>query len=89
MKHRGRNEGSITLRRDGRWQAIVSLGWESGKRKRKSIYGRTRADVAKELTKLLRTKDRGLPLPAGGATVEKYMTRWLEHVKPTIRPRKL
>ncbi|MGO9057761.1 MAG: tyrosine-type recombinase/integrase [Candidatus Binataceae bacterium] len=87
MKHRGRNEGSITQRRDGRWQAIISLGYEGGRRKRKSIYGRTRAEVAKELTKLLRTKDRGLPLPAGGTTLERYMERWLEHVKPTVRPR--
>lgn len=88
MKHRGRNEGSITQRRDGRWQAIISLGYgENGKRKRKSIYGRTRAEVARELTKLLRTKDRGLPLPAGGTTLDKYVNKWLEHVKPTVRPR--
>jgi integrase len=89
-KTRGRNEGSITLRRDGRWQGIVSLGWENGKRKRKSVYGPvggTRADIAKELTKLLRTKDRGLPLPASGTTLEKYLARWLGHIKPSIRPR--
>jgi integrase len=87
MKHRGRGEGSITLRRDGRWSAIVSEGWGNGKRKRRTIYGRTRQDVAKALTAALRSRDQGLPIPVGGLTVERYLVRWLEHVKSSIRPR--
>ena len=86
-KHRGRNEGSITQRKDGRWSAIVSLGWADGKRQRKTIYGRTRAAVATELTSLLGKRDAGLSLPSRGATVEHFLTRWLENVRSSIRPR--
>src|SRR5271154_6200212 len=86
-KHRGRGEGSITQRKDGRWSAIVSLGWADGKRQRKTVYGRTRADVATELTSLLSDRDAGLPLPTRGSTVDQFLTRWLEIVTNSIRPR--
>ena len=33
---RGRGEGSITRRADGRWMARVDLGWQDGKRRRKT-----------------------------------------------------
>jgi integrase len=61
-RHRGANEGCITKRRDGRWTAIISLGWEGGKRKRRTIYGVTRAQVAAELNKALRDASLGLPV---------------------------
>ena len=86
-KHRGRNEGSITQRKDGRWSAIVSLGWADGKRQRKTIYGRTRADVADELTTLLGKRKAGLTLQSRDATIEEYMEQWLENVRNSIRPR--
>jgi integrase len=87
VKRRGRGEGSIIQRPDGRWQATISLGYENGKRLRRFIYGETRQQVAKALTHALTTRDRGLPLPAGRTNVEVYMARWLEHVRPSIRPR--
>ena len=49
MARRGRSEGSIYQQADGRWVAAVSVGYRNGKRKRKRIYGSTRAAVAKEL----------------------------------------
>lgn len=87
MKRRGRGEGSITLRRDGRWAGIINLGWQDGRRARRTLYGRTKAEVAKALRDALTTRDQGLPLPAGRLTVEGYLNRWLEHTKPSIRPR--
>ena len=48
-KKRGNNEGSIYKRQDGRWAATVSLGYEGGKRKRKTVYGKTRKGVAERL----------------------------------------
>jgi integrase len=86
-KHRGRNEGSITQRKDGRWSAIVSLGWADGKRQRKTIYGRTRAAVADELTTLLGERKAGLTLQSRDATIEQYLEQWLENVRNSIRPR--
>ena len=48
---RGKNEGSIYKRKDGRWCAQAVLGYdESGKPIRKYIYGKSRQEVAKQLT---------------------------------------
>ena len=86
-RHRGAGEGSITKRKDGRWSAIVSLGWEGGKRKRRTIYGETRAQVAADLNKALRDASLGLPIAPERQKVGAYLTRWLdEAVKPTVRP---
>ncbi len=87
MHRRGRGEGSITRRRDGRWSAIVSLGYEGGKRARKTLYGHTKEAVREQLTKLLRDRDQGLPIRTGGQTLESYLTAWLANRKPSIRPR--
>jgi integrase len=54
MPRRGRGEGSITKRADGRWMARVDLGWRDGRRRYKSVYGRTRRQASDKLTKALR-----------------------------------
>lgn len=88
MAKRGQNEGSIHKREDGRWVATVNLGFVNGKRKRKSFYGKTRAEVAEQLTKALSDRDRGLPIATERQTVEQFLTAWLENtVKPKNAPR--
>ena len=60
-KRRGHGEGSIHLRPDGRWCAIVDLGRDAnGKRKRKYIYGKTRKEVADQLKVLHRDVAAGI-----------------------------
>ena len=50
---RGNNEGSIYQRSDGRWCAQATTGYnEIGKPVRKYVYGKTRQEVAKQLTAL-------------------------------------
>lgn len=49
-KRRGRGEGSIHLRSDGRYAATVSLGYRGRKRIRKTFYGKTRKQVRDQLT---------------------------------------
>lgn len=57
---RGKNEGSIYQRNDGRWCAVVSLGYDSdGKRVRKIFYGWTRSEVAMKMTAALGEKLNG------------------------------
>jgi integrase len=86
-RHRGANEGSITRRSDGRWEAKISAGWKDGKRRRISVYGATRAEVAERLNKLLREQAQGLPVDPGRQTVTCFLARWLEEcVKPSVRP---
>ena len=63
MARRGNSEGSIYKRKDGRWAAAVNLGWQDGKRKRKTFYGRTRQEVQVQLTAALRTNQQGLLWP--------------------------
>jgi integrase len=46
MARRGRGEGSIYRRREGRW-----VGQHEINGKRRSFYGKNRRDVARKLTK--------------------------------------
>lgn len=85
---RGQNEGSIYQRQDGRWVGVLNLGWENGRRKRKSFYGATAADVADQLLKARSDHSRGLPVALERQTLGQYLARWLEEsAKVSTRPR--
>jgi integrase len=86
-KRRGRGEGSITQRADGRWMARVDLGWTDGKRRRKTIYGRTRKAVADQLPKILQAAHQGAVVTDERQTVEKHLQAWLKHKQTRLRPR--
>jgi integrase len=85
---RGHGEGSIYQREsDGLWVAVVNLGWQGGKRKRKYLYGKTRKEVAEQLNDLLSKHQRGLPVALPRQTLEQFLTSWLEsEVKPNREP---
>lgn len=88
MARRGANEGTVFRRKDGRWVAIVSVGYEGGRRDRKSFYGRTRAEVVAKKTTALRSLQQGEPMANDSVTVGAFLARWLdESVRPTLRPR--
>jgi len=88
MAKRGQNEGSITKRKDGRWIARLTVGYEGGKQKRKCIYGRTREEVAGKLAVALKAKQDGLPVSNDRITFGQFLDKWLEDsVKPSVRPR--
>ncbi len=87
MAKRGQNEGSITKRKDGRWVARLTIGYEGGKQKRKCIYGRTREEVAGKLAAALKAKRDGLPVSNDRITFGQFLDKWLEDsVKPSVRP---
>ena len=89
-RRRGRGEGSIVQRADGRWMARVDLRWADGKRQRKTLYGRTRRKVSDALTKALRAAQDGTLLTDERQTVGQFLARWLSDVaKPRVRPRTL
>jgi integrase len=88
MGRRGHNEGSISKRKDGRWEGRISLGYEGGTRKRKVFYGKTRREVQQQLTKALRDHQQGLPVAPERQTVATFLTTWLDTAaKPKLRPR--
>lgn len=86
-KRRGRGEGSVTQRPDGRWVGRVDLGWVEGKRQRKAVYGRTRRAAADKLTKVLRDVQQGAALPDERQTVAQFLERWLAHKRTAMRGR--
>lgn len=88
-RRRGHNEGGIYQRKsDGLWVGAVHLGWENGKRKRKVVYGKTRADVAQKVARLLHDQAKGLPIKTKETRLGDFLDRWLaDVVAPSVRPR--
>ena len=87
MRRRGRNEGSICKRRDGRWEARIDLGWRASGRRRRCFYGATRAEVQELLTAALCDQQQGLLVAVERQTVGEFLINWLRDcVKSTVRP---
>jgi integrase len=86
-KKRGNGEGSITKRNDGRWMARYTVRTFKGP-KRRTVYGRTRAEASAKLAKAMADRDGGLIFDAGSLRVGDYLDRWLSNsVKDTVRER--
>jgi integrase len=86
-KKRGNGEGSITRRKNGGWCAQYVVYTAEG-RKRRTLYGKSRQEVAAKLAKALSDREGGLLCDAGTLTVGEYLDRWLsDSVKDTVRPR--
>jgi len=85
-RKRANNNGTTYQRPDGRWCAQVSLGYEGGKLKRKTVYGKTEEEVFQKLVSIQHDKQRGLPIVTKGQTVTTFLEGWLEDsVKPSVR----
>jgi integrase len=85
---RGPNEGTIRERADGRWEARVLVTEPDGRRVRRSLLGRTRAQVRDKLRDALRAEATGRPMPSDRLTVGAFLHQWLEDtVRPSTRPR--
>ena len=85
MGKRGNGEGSITRRKNGGWMAQFTVYTANG-RKRKTLYGKTRQEVATKLAKALSDREGGLVFDAEGLKLGEYLGRWLEDsVKGTVR----
>lgn len=79
-KQRGKGEGSIRPRKDGRWEARITVGLTpTGNPKQRSVYGKTRAEVAKKLTEMLANQDQGLLTEPNKATVAAYVERMISN----------
>jgi integrase len=84
-KRRGKDEGAIYRRSDGLWVASLNLGMVNGKRKRKTVYGKTRREVTEKLRELQQQQQAGVNLAAERQTVEQYLSYWHQHhVQPSL-----
>lgn len=87
-KKRGNHEGTISQRKDGRWEARVTVGYIGGKLKRKCLYGKTRKEVQEKMTEVLRSVQKGLPVVNDKILLGAFLDDWLESVvKPNKRPK--
>lgn len=89
MGKRGNGEGSISRRKNGGWMGQYVVHTAEGK-KRRTVYGKTRAEVAKKLNRALSDREDGLVFDAGNLKVGEYLERWLkDSVEGNVRSRTL
>ncbi|HEU4972723.1 MAG TPA: site-specific integrase [Gaiellaceae bacterium] len=63
----------------GRWAGTYDVGPPGGKRKRRTVYGKTRRAVDLKLRQAIKERDEGFQT-SGRLTVEQWMTYWLDVV---------
>ncbi len=79
MRRRGAGEGSIFKDpRTGRWRALLDVGEDAaGRRRRRKVSGRTRAEVAAKLRELHRDFEDGVSSTGRQITVAALSEDWL------------
>jgi integrase len=79
-RKRGNGEGTISPRKDGRYEIKAYVLTTAGKLERKSAYARSYDDARKKLTELLSQSDHGIPVASQSWTVAEYLDYWLLHM---------
>ncbi|MGH9214908.1 MAG: tyrosine-type recombinase/integrase [Acidimicrobiales bacterium] len=84
---RGRGEGSVYQRADGRWVASVEAGLDrDGRRRRPRAVRRTKREALAALDELRRQADQGVT-PERTQSVGEFLEWWLATVVPdTVKP---
>ena len=87
-KKRGNGEGTTPYRRkNGLWCAQYTVHTAGG-RKRRTLYGKTRQEVATKLAKALSDRESGLTFDADNLALNDYLDQWLsDSVRGTVRQR--
>jgi hypothetical protein len=93
-ERRSTGDGTITRLPDGTWGGQTSLGYSVAyddrgrplqrRRIRRSVRGRTRAEVIRKLA-ALRAPGKG-QRGAAGRTVDAFLSDWLERSRLRVRP---
>ena len=82
MGRRGKNEGTIYQRADGRWCARLL----QADGRPKYLYAATRMGVSKKLNMAMRARDDGVSLPGDRKKVDAFFADWLAGMTTAIRP---
>ncbi|MEU4212719.1 site-specific integrase [Streptomyces sp. NPDC026206] len=77
--------GTITKRKDGRYQAAVYVLQPDGTRARKFTYGKTWADCDVKRRELLTKVASGVPVPTRSAKLCEWLPYWLDNI---VKPRR-
>jgi integrase len=86
-KRRGKGEGSIFQRADGRWCASIVIGRnEDGKRIRRTVYGKVKREVQARLTAMQGQRQAGSLRDTRRQTVAECLNHWLACIEIKARP---
>jgi integrase len=85
-KRRAHGEGTISKRKDGRWEGRVSDGYtDKGTPKRPTVYGRTQAEVKQKLD-LLKQRLQSGTYTASRLTVAVFLESYLVEKARDVKP---
>ncbi|WP_436777849.1 tyrosine-type recombinase/integrase [Yinghuangia sp. YIM S09857] len=77
--------GTITKRKDGRYQAAVYVLQPDGTRARKYAYGHTWTECDEKRQELIAKDRRGVPTPTRSAKLSEWLPYWLDNI---VKPRR-
>lgn len=85
---KGNNEGSIRKRANGTWEGRYSDGRnDNGRQIQRSVYGKTRKEVAEKLNAVLYQKQCGSYVTPNNILVQDWLDQWLKNYAViSIRP---
>lgn len=75
-RRRSHGEGAVFPYRNG-YAAVLETGWDTGKRSRKWVYGRTEREVLDKLADLRRRQEKGQNLAAAPRTFGDWLDEWM------------
>ncbi|MEV7179217.1 site-specific integrase [Kitasatospora sp. NPDC093679] len=82
-KRNPNGSGTVTKRKDGRYQAAVYVPQPDGTRARKYVYGKTWLECDEKRQELVRRDRQNIPTPTRSAKLSEWLPYWLEHfIKP-------
>ena len=88
MSRKANNEGSIRKRANGTWEGRYTDGVNAdGKQIQRSVYGKTRQEVADKLHTIFYQKQQGIYVTPTKVLVKDWLTDWLHnYAHITVRP---
>ena len=88
MAKRKPGDGSIRLRKDGRWEGRAVIGYdEKGLPKTKNVLAKTKTECAEKLKQLKEEIGAESPKPKANRTFGEWMDFWYRtYSKPRLRP---
>lgn len=81
---RTKGDGTIFQRPDGRWVGQINVSPKGAKRKRRTVYGLTKAEVRRKLGEAVDQHKQG-NYTTSSMTLEAWLTHWLDRVVD-VRP---
>lgn len=85
---RANGEGNIRKRPDGTWEARFYVGHDpgTGKAIRKSVYGKTQAEVRKKLTASTKEVDEGTYTQPSKMLLSQWLDTWVAEYTKNLKP---